>query len=192
MDLQPSPPARRPQPQDPDRPPQRAEQRGWVLQLADDLAQVADEQQVLEVRRDGGEVLERLNRLLPALRVPRPQGGGEDLLQERRLAVGRRPERAQVAPADAVAGELRDGADDLALGLVVVLRPGAVLALDDAVVLELGNEARVGARLLDHVVERVQGARARRGDAGAALAAGGAVAAAAARRGDVGLRAPGG
>src|SRR3954451_3563247 len=34
MDLQPSPATRRPQPQDPDRPPDRAEQRGWVLQLA--------------------------------------------------------------------------------------------------------------------------------------------------------------
>src|SRR4051794_27200472 len=34
MDLQPSPPTRRPQPQDPDRPPQRAEQPGWALQLA--------------------------------------------------------------------------------------------------------------------------------------------------------------
>ena len=57
---------------------------------ADDLAQVADEQQVLEVRRDGREVLQRLDRLLAALGVARAQRRGEDLLQQRRLAVGRR------------------------------------------------------------------------------------------------------
>src|SRR4051794_21265789 len=34
MDLQPSPPPRRPRPQAPDRSPQRAEQPGWVLHLA--------------------------------------------------------------------------------------------------------------------------------------------------------------
>src|SRR3954465_11997330 len=159
--------------------------------LPDDLAQVPDEQQVLEGRRHRGEVLERLDRLLAALGVARAQRRGEDLLQQRRLAVGRGPERAQVAPADAVTGELRHRAHDLALGLVVVLRPGAVLAFDDAVVLELGDEARVGARLLDDVVERVQRAARRRRDARTALAPrGGAVAAPAARRGDVGLGAP--
>src|SRR3954452_2574767 len=158
--------------------------------LADDLAQVADQQQVLEVRRDRREVLERLDRLLAALRVPRAQRRGEDLLQERRLPVGRGPERAQVAPADAVAGEFGHGADDLALGLVVVLRPGAVLALDDAVVLELGDEPRVGAGLLDDVVERVERAGRRRGHARAALAPRRAVGVPAGRS-DVGLRAPG-
>src|SRR3954469_7549897 len=91
---------------------------------ADDLAQVPDEQEVLEVRRDGREVLERLDRLLAALGVARAQRRGEDLLQQRRLAVGRGPECAQVAPADAVAGELGDRADDLALRLVVILGPG--------------------------------------------------------------------
>src|SRR3954471_16555195 len=123
------------------------------------------------MRGDRGEVLERLDRLLAALGVARAQGRGEDLLQERGLAVGRGPERAQVAPADAVAGELGHRADDLALRLVVVLLAGPVLALDDAVVLELGDEPRVGAGLLDDVVERVQRAGLRRGDARAALAA---------------------
>src|SRR3954447_15935373 len=160
--------------------------------LADDLAQVPDEQQVLQVRRHRGEVLERLDRLLAALGVARAQRRGEDLLQQRRLAVGRGPERAQVAPADAVAGELGHRAHDLALGLVVVLRAGAVLALDAAVVLERGDEPRVGARLLDDVVERVQRAARRRRDARPALAprGGGAVAAPAARRGEIGLGAP--
>ena len=74
------------------------------------------------MRGDGGEVLQRLDRLLAALGVARAQRRGEDLLQQRGLAVGRGAEDAQVAPADAVAGELGDRADDLALGLVVVLR----------------------------------------------------------------------
>src|SRR4051812_6682981 len=161
--------------------------------LPDDLAQVPDQQQVLEVRRHRGEVLERLDRLLAALGVARAQGRREDLLQQRRLAVGRGPERTQVASADAVAGELGHRAHDLSLGLVVVLRAGAVLALDDAVVLELGDEPRIGARLLDDVVERVQRAARRRRDARAALAprgGGGAVATPAARSGEVGLGAP--
>src|SRR6059058_1934135 len=96
-----------------------------AMPLADDLAQVADQQQVLEVRRDGREVLERLDGLLAALDVARAQRRGQDLLQQRGLAVRARAERAQVAPAHAVAGELGDRPDDLALGLVVVLRARA-------------------------------------------------------------------
>jgi len=53
---------------------------------------------VLEVRGDRREVLERLDRLLAALGVARAQGRSEDLLQQRRLAVRARAERAQVAP----------------------------------------------------------------------------------------------
>src|SRR3954465_9260043 len=136
----------------------------------DDLAQVADEEQVLEVRGEGGGVLERLDGLLAALGVARAQGRGEDLLQQRGLAVGAGAEGAQVAPADAVAGQLGDGAHDLALGLVVVLRPGADLALDDAVLLELGDQPWLRARLLDDVLQRVQRPAGGRGDRRVALA----------------------
>src|SRR5215218_4495736 len=104
--------------------------------------QVAHEQQVLEVRRDGGEVLERLDRLAAALGIARAQRRGEDLLQQRRLALRGRLEHAQVAPGDPVARELRDGADDLALRLVVVAGAAAHLAADDPVVLELAHEPR--------------------------------------------------
>src|SRR4051794_25744767 len=135
---------------------------------SDDLAQVADQQQVLEVRRDRREVLERLDGLLAALGVPRAQRRREDLLEQRGLAVGAGAEDAQVAPADAVAGQLGDGADDLALGLVEVGRAGALLALDDAVLLELLDQPRLGARVLDDVVERVQRAAAADADARAA------------------------
>src|SRR3954452_11145098 len=76
-----------------------------------DLAEVAHEKQVLQVRCDRREVLERLDRLLAPLGVPRAQRRREDLLEQRRLTVGRGPEDAQVAPADAEARQLGDGAD---------------------------------------------------------------------------------
>src|SRR5215208_2981238 len=48
MDLQPSPPPRRPQPPAPDRSPQRAEQPAWVVQLA--LAPLRDANSLIEGR----------------------------------------------------------------------------------------------------------------------------------------------
>src|SRR5207244_13207623 len=93
------------------------------------------------------------------------QGRGEDLLQEGGLAVRRRAERPQVAPADPVACELGDGPDDLPLGLVVVLHPRADLALDHAVLLELGDQAGLRPGLLAHVLERVQRAAVADADA---------------------------
>ena len=65
------------------------------------------------------------------------------------LALGRGLEDAQVAPRHAVARQLGDRADDLALGLVVVAHVAAQLAGDDPVVLELGHEPPLGAGLLD-------------------------------------------
>ena len=106
------------------------------------LAQVADQQQVPQVRRHRRQVLERLDRLLAALGIARAQGRGEDALKQLRLAVGRAAEHAQVAPADAVARELRDGADDLPLGLVVVARPASDVALDHAEFDQLADQRR--------------------------------------------------
>src|SRR2546421_527039 len=56
--------------------------------LAGDLAQIPYEQQVLEMRCDGHEILEGLYCLLALLRVAGAQGRGEDLLEQRRRAVG--------------------------------------------------------------------------------------------------------
>src|SRR6185295_5459094 len=125
----------------------------WARRSTSDLPQVPDEQQVLEVRGDGGQVLQRFDRLLATGSVPRAQGRLEDLLQQRRLAVRGGAEHPEVAPGDAVAGELGHGADDLALGLVVPLRAVALLPLDDAVILELGHELALGAGLFEHVLE---------------------------------------
>src|SRR4051812_15780538 len=115
------------------------------------------------MRRDSGQVLERLDRLAAALGIAGAQRRGEDLLEQRRLALGRGLEHAQVAAGDAVAGELGHRAHDLAFGLVVVLRPAgtaALLAAHDAVVLELLDEPRLGASLVDDVLERVERAAA--------------------------------
>src|ERR1700683_5759077 len=69
---------------------------------ADDLAQVAEHQQVLEVGGYRGEVLQRLDRLLAPLWVARAQGRREDLLEQVGLAIGRGAKEAQVGPADGV------------------------------------------------------------------------------------------
>src|SRR4051794_2669469 len=108
-----------------------------LCSLVRDLPQIADEQQVLEVRRDRREVLERLDGLLAALGIARAPRRGADLVREGRLAVGGGPGGAQVAPGHAVACKLGDGADDLALGVVVVAVAAADLSLDDAELLEL-------------------------------------------------------
>src|SRR5580704_631261 len=126
---------------------------------ADDLAQVADQQQVLEMGGDGGEVLERVDRLFAPLGVARAQGRREDLLQQVRLTVGRRAKNAQVAPAYAVARELCDGGDDLPLGLVEVAHAAAHLTLDDTELFELTHELGLRLGLLEHVVQRVQRTR---------------------------------
>ena len=87
-----------------------------------------------------------------------------------RLALGRALEHAQVAPGDAVRAQLLDRAHDLAVGLVVVARPAAQLALDDPEVLELLHQPRLGAGLLDDVLERVQRAAVADRDTSAAAA----------------------
>src|SRR5918997_2669647 len=114
-----------------------------------ETAEVAHEQQVLEVRGHGRQVLERLDGLASALGVTRAQRRGEDLFEQRRLAVGRGTKDAQVAPANPETRELGRGTDDLALRLVVGELAVLVFALDHPEVLELAHEARVGARLLE-------------------------------------------
>src|SRR5947209_3607602 len=61
--------------------------------------------------------------------------------------------------ASAVARELGDRCDDLALGLVEVAHAAAQLALDDAVLFELAHELVLGLRVLQHVLHRVERAR---------------------------------
>ena len=115
-------------------------------------AQVADEQQVLEVTADGGEALEVLDRLLAPRLAARAQAGAEQLLEQGRLAIGRGAKHAQVAPADAELRELRGRADDLEVGLVIGLAAVAALGGDDAELLELAQELVADVRLGEQVV----------------------------------------
>ena len=92
------------------------------------------------MRGDGREVLERLDRLLAPLRVPRAERGREYLLEERRLAVGRRSEHPQVPAADG-----RPGAALRRLTFSLRDR-GALYSLEE-VVEETGAEPRLIAEL---------------------------------------------
>ena len=65
---------------------------------------------MLQVGGHRREVIKRLQRLFVTLRVARAQRGSENLLKQVRLAVGGGAEHAQVAPADAIARELSNGA----------------------------------------------------------------------------------
>ena len=101
---------------------------------------------------DGGEALEVLDRLLAPRLAARAQLGAEQLLEQRRLAVGRGAEDAQVAPADAELRELGGGADDLEVGLVVGVAPVAALGGDDPEVLQLAQELLADARLVEQLL----------------------------------------
>ena len=65
------------------------------------------------------QALEALQRFLAPLGVAREQRGAEQRFEQLDLAVGGGAEDAQVAGADAEAGQLVGGPDDLAVGLVV-------------------------------------------------------------------------
>jgi hypothetical protein len=63
-----------------------------------------------ELRRDRGERLEVVERRSAPLEVARAEAGRDELLEQRRLAARRGPERAEVARVEAVAREPAAGA----------------------------------------------------------------------------------
>ena len=123
-----------------------------------------------------------------ALGIARAQRRRQDLLQQGRLAVRGGPEDAQVASRDAIARELDNRADDLALGVVEPGRAPALLARDHAVILQLLDELGVGTRLVDDVLERVDGARTGLGEARTAAEPGRRIVGRRRARGDLTLR----
>ena len=74
-----------------------------------------------------------------------PKNHGQELLEQARASVGARPEGPEVARLDAVAGESHTDGDDVdipfGIAVLAVFDPG----LDEPVVLELADEASVGA-----------------------------------------------
>src|SRR5689334_18416423 len=107
---------------------------------------------MLEVAADRRQALEVLDRLPASRLAPRPQSGPDQLLEERRLAVGGGAENAKVAPGDAEARELGRGADDLEVGLVEDGAAVAALRLDDPELGELAEQRLRDARLLDQLL----------------------------------------
>src|SRR5581483_3460082 len=89
--------------------------------------EIADEEQVLQVAADPRQALEVLERLLAPRLAARAEPRADELLEQRRLAVGGRAEYAEVAGGDAEPGELGRGAHDLEVGLVVDGPPVAPL-----------------------------------------------------------------
>src|SRR5215211_4394633 len=107
--------------------------------------------QVPAHRREAFEVLDRLP--APGL-ASGTKRRTNDLLKQRRLAVGRAPEDAQVPARHAEARELRGRAHDLEIRLVVDHAPVAALWLDDAELLELADEVLRNAGLVQDLLER--------------------------------------
>src|SRR5205085_7273731 len=103
--------------------------------------------------RELAEVLQVAEPCRAALRVARAQGRRDQLLEQRRLAVGRGPERAQVARRHAVVLQLQaDGRDvDVRLGIALVATRAA--GREQAEVLELFRELARDTRAAAELVE---------------------------------------
>src|SRR4051794_37040246 len=104
------------------------------------MPQVAPEQQLRELLGQLGERLELLDPGLAALGIPRPERGRNDLLEQRRLAVGAVPERPQVPRRHAVPRELGAGGGHVRIGRAVELAAALLARLEEAEVLELLRE----------------------------------------------------
>ena len=82
------------------------------------LSTFAPEEQVRELLRELGELLQVVSACARAARCLRERSAGRDqLLEQRRLAVGGRAEGAQVARVDAEPRELRAGGGDVGVRL---------------------------------------------------------------------------
>src|SRR6188768_2697369 len=134
------------------------------------------------------QALQALQRLFTAIRIARPQRGPEQRFEQICLAVGRRAEDAQVAGSDSEAGELVGGAHHFAVGLVVNGLALALLRLDDAEVLQLGNQLLARTGLLDYLIEGQVSPRGVDQDRPPHSPAGGALVRAAARWREVAAR----
>src|SRR4051794_4620890 len=104
------------------------------------VPQVTPEQELRQLLRQLGEVLELLDPRLPALGVPRPQRRRDDLLEQRRLAVGAVPERAQVPRRDPITRELGAGGGHVGVRGAVELAVALLPRLEQAELLQLLRE----------------------------------------------------
>src|SRR5215213_1884380 len=132
-------------------------------------AQVAHQEQVLQMAADRSEALEVLDRFLPACLAARAKRRTDDLLERARLPVDRASKYPQVSPPHAKPRQLGRGADDLEIRLVVARPALAAIGLHDAVLLELAKQALWHAGLVQklllrhHRHGRIDGGRPPRG-----------------------------
>src|SRR5207244_13157460 len=87
--------------------------RSTAMSGRDELPQLAPEEELRELLRELGELLEVLHPRLAPLRVSRAKRRRDDGLEEPCLAGRGRPERAQVAGRDAEVREPRAGEGDV-------------------------------------------------------------------------------
>jgi len=111
-----------------------------TLAFRNELSQLAPEEELRELLRELGELLEVLHPRLSPLWIAGAKGGRDDRLQQARLAGRGCPERPQVARRDAEVRELRAGNRDVDVALAVALLAVLRARLDEPVVLQLACE----------------------------------------------------
>src|SRR5436853_2578459 len=104
------------------------------------VPQLAPEEELRQLLRELGELLEVLHPRLPPLRVARAQGGRDDRLEQAGLAARGGAEGAQVARRDAELREPRARDRDVDVALAVELLALVGARLEEPVVLELARE----------------------------------------------------
>src|SRR5919197_2377189 len=127
--------------------------RSTAMSGRDELPQLPPEEELRELLREPGELLEVLHPRLAALRVPRPQCRGHDGLQQAGLASGGRAEGAQVAGRDPELREPRAGDRDVDVALAVALVAVLGVRLEEPVVLELPRQLDADPRAAAEVRE---------------------------------------
>src|SRR6187397_1432669 len=102
-----------------------------------EVSEGAPEEELRELLRELRECPQIVQRSLTALGAARAEGRPDELLEQRCFAVGRGPERAQVARPDSERRELRTDGRDLGIAFCVPLLSPIPARLEQAVLLEL-------------------------------------------------------
>src|SRR5437588_4927333 len=114
--------------------------RSTAMSGRDELPQLAPEEELRQLLREPGELLEVLHPRLAPLGVAGAQGGRDDRLEQAGLASRSRAEGAQVAGRDAELREPRAGDRDVDVALAVEPLALVRVRLEESVVLELARE----------------------------------------------------
>src|SRR5437667_6812760 len=118
---------------------------------------------MLEMPANRRQALQVLDRLLATSLAARSERRADELLEQRRLAVRRAHEDAQIAARDAEPRQFRCRADDLEIGLVIDRSTVAPVGLDDAVLLELAQEPLRNPGLVEQLLRGKHPDRGRHG-----------------------------